>query len=187
MVPVPGVTLVGQYGLERQVGGTVALDPRATPFVAAVAAAAAEADLDLAGLLVERKGEVAVALHWRRAPEREAEALACGERLAAEHGLDIALGRSVIELRPPIPVDKGTAIEAIVGDVSALLVAGDDRGDLAAFDAVDRLLAVGALTHGVRVAVRSQEAPEDLLDRADLVVDGPEGLVELLDYLAGGP
>lgn len=186
VLPVTGVTLVGQYGLERQAGSGTAIDPRAAPFVGAVAVAAAEAERELAGLLVERKGDVAVALHWRSVPEREAEALACGERLAVEHGLHVARGRRVIELRPPIPVDKGTAIEAILGDVRSLLVAGDDRADLVMFDAVDRLVAAGALTHAVRVAVRSSEAPEDLLARADLVVDGPEGLVELLDYLAVG-
>ena len=176
--------MVGQYGLEWQQGGGVVLEPRALPFVGAVAAAAIEAERELAGLLVERKGDVAVALHWRRCPEREPEAVACGERLAIQHGLHVARGRCVIELRPPIPVDKGTAIEAIAGDLRCLLMAGDDTGDLAAFDAMDRLIAGGSLAHAVRVAVRSPESPEELLDRSDVVVDGPEGLVELLGHLA---
>ncbi len=187
VLPVPGVGLVGQYGLEWQQGGGVVLDPRALPFVGVVAAAAIEAERELEGLegvLVERKGDVAVALHWRRRPEREPQAVACGERIAIQHGLHVARGRCVIELRPPVPCDKGTAIEAIAGDLRCLMVAGDDTGDLAAFDAVDRLTARGSLAHAVRVAVRSPESPEELLDRSDVVVDGPEGLVELLGHLA---
>lgn len=184
VLPVAGVMLVGQYGLERQQGDGVVLDPHALPFVGAIAAVAAEAERETEGLLIERKGDVAVALHWRRRPERESQVIALGERLAIQHGLHMARGRCVIELRPPIPGDKGTAIESMVGDLRCLLVAGDDTADLTAFDAVDRLIAAGSLTHGVRVAVRSHESPEELLDRSDVVVDGPEGLVELLGHLA---
>ncbi len=184
VLPVAGVMLVGQYGLEWQQGDGVVLDPRALPFVGAVAAAAIEAERELEGVLVERKGDIAVVLHWRRCPERELQAVACGERLAIQYGLHVVRGRCVIELRPPIPGDKGTAIEAIAGDLRCLLVAGDDMGDLTAFDAMDRLTEGGSLAHAVRVAVRSNESPEELLDRSDVVVDGPEGLVELLGHLA---
>jgi trehalose 6-phosphate phosphatase len=59
-----------------------------------------------------------------------------------------------------------------------VVVAGDDRGDLAAFAAVEALAAGGV--DGLRVAVASPEAPPELLDRADLAVDGPEGMAALL-------
>jgi trehalose 6-phosphate phosphatase len=61
--------------------------------------------------------------------------------------------------------------------------AGDDAGDLAAFDALDRLQRDGTLRAAVRVAVRSNEAPVDLIARADVVVDGPAGLAALLAEL----
>ncbi len=62
-----------------------------------------------------------------------------------------------------------------------MLYAGDDLGDLAAFTAVDKLRASG--TPGVLVCSGSEEVTE-LRDRADLVVDGPAGVVRLLRALA---
>jgi trehalose 6-phosphate phosphatase len=150
----------------------------------AVAEAVRRAEAAQPGLYVERKGEVAVTLHWRRAPGLEAEALALGRRLAGELGLHAQPGRLALELRPPIPVDKGIVAEELAARATAALVAGDDHGDLPFFDAVDRLETAGRLLHGLRVAVASPEAPRALVERADLVVDGPPGLLTVLDQLA---
>ncbi len=180
----PGLTVSGQYGLERLEEGRVVIHPGAREWVPAVAEAARRAEAEQPGLHVERKGEVAVTLHWRRAPDLEAVALALGRRLAAELGLHVQPGRLALELRPPIPVDKGTVAEELAAGAAAALVAGDDHGDLPFFDAVDRLEAAGRLLHGVRVAVASAEAPRALVARADLVVDGPAGLLTVLDQLA---
>ena len=132
---------------------------------------------------MERKGAVAVGLHWRRRPDLEAAATDLGRRLAAAHGLRLEPGRQTLELRPPLDVDKGTAVEELAAGASAALFIGDDRGDLAAFDALTRLVDEGRLAHAVRVAVRSAEAPDALLERADLVVEGPRGTLRLLDDL----
>jgi trehalose 6-phosphate phosphatase len=80
--------------------------------------------------------------------------------------------------------DKGDAVRRVVTDsgARAVVVAGDDLGDLPAFAAVSHLAADGV--DGLRVAVRSAEAPPRLLAEADLVVDGPEGLREFLRRLA---
>jgi trehalose 6-phosphate phosphatase len=86
------------------------------------------------------------------------------------------------ELHPPVAIDKGTAVQALVtGDEAACFV-GDDRGDLPAFDTLDRLEARGVAV--LRVAVASAEAPSDLIERADLVVDGPYAVLDLLRQLA---
>jgi trehalose 6-phosphate phosphatase len=77
--------------------------------------------------------------------------------------------------------DKGTALAEAAAGVAAACFLGDDRGDLAAFDALDRLAADGV--HVTRVAVRSAEMPEELERRADVIVDGPEGALELLRAL----
>jgi trehalose 6-phosphate phosphatase len=61
-------------------------------------------------------------------------------------------------------------------------MAGDDLGDLHAFEEVERMAAEG--TEGLRIAIRSAESPQALLDAADLVVDGPEGLQALMETLA---
>jgi trehalose 6-phosphate phosphatase len=183
-VDLPGVTLVGQYGLERLVDGRVVIDPRVEPYLAAVAAAADDAERELPDLYVERKAGVAVTVHWRTAPEREPDAIATVERIAHRHGLEVYATRMARELRPPIPVDKGTAVDALLDGVAAASFAGDDLGDLPAFAALARAVAEHRLQHAVRIAVGSKEAPPELLAEADVVVDGPNGLVALLDELA---
>lgn len=186
-LPVDGLTLVGQYGVERFEGGTIESDPRLGEWTPAVEAAATEAEAEAAttlpGLIVERKGAAAVALHWRRSPDLEAGALASGQRLAARHGLRLEPGRCTLELRAPLDIDKGTATAALATGAHAALVAGDDTGDLAAFAALARLMEAGRLTHGLRVAVRSPEAPIALLRAADYEVEGPAALLALLDTL----
>ena len=181
---LPGVVLVGQYGLEQLDGGIFRVDQRALAFTEAVAAAAHEAEAALPGLDVELKGPVSATLHWRRAPELGDVALALGTELAARHGLVAVRGRMALELRPPLAVDKGTATEGLTRGAGAALFAGDDVGDVAAFAALDRLVADGRLGSALRVAVRSPEAPPELLELADYTVDGPPGLAALLDRLA---
>ena len=122
---------------------------------------------------IERKGAIAVTLHWRTDPAAEPP-IAVSE-LASRHGLALLPGRMAVELRPPLPVDKGTAVEALLAGsgVARGAFAGDDHGDLAAFDALDRMVASGALEDAVRIAVRSEESPPELLDRADPSSTGP--------------
>jgi trehalose 6-phosphate phosphatase len=86
-----------------------------------------------------------------------------------------------LELHPPVAVDKGTVVEELVGDLGLACYVGDDVGDLAAFDGLDRLAARGCTT--LRVAVTTTESAPALLARADLQVPGPEGALELLRAL----
>jgi trehalose 6-phosphate phosphatase len=183
----PGVRYLGLYGLEELVEGRVQVDPRLQAARPAVAAAARDLAADPAvaesGAHLEDK-RYAVAVHTRRVadPGRWAGPIgAAAARVAARHGLEVVPGRLVWELRPPVHSDKGDAVRRVVDEsgARALLVAGDDLGDLPAF-------AVAAeLGGGLRVAVRSAEAPAELLDAADLVVDGPEGVRDLLERLLG--
>lgn len=89
----------------------------------------------------------------------------------------------VLELVPADRPMKGGAVERLVRErgLDAVLFAGDDVADIDAFEALDRLSDEGMLT--LRVAVRAPETPEELVRRADLAVDGPGGLVELLRVL----
>jgi trehalose 6-phosphate phosphatase len=86
-----------------------------------------------------------------------------------------------VELHPPIDADKGTALENLTAGLEAVCYAGDDRGDLPAFDALDRMAAAGV--HTLRVVVSSPEVPPELLARADLVVDDPAGVLDVLRRL----
>ena len=125
---------------------------------------------------------------WREVVDDVASQAAAGGpdgmRVEAK-GLSLTLHyRMSYELHPPIQVDKGTTLVELADGLSSVCFLGDDVGDLPAFDGLDRLAAVGVAT--LRVAVRSAEGSPDLLDRADLVVDGPAGAVALLEALARG-
>jgi trehalose 6-phosphate phosphatase len=180
---IDGLDYVGTYGLERIVAGEVVLDERVRPFVAAVADAADEAEAALPGLRVERKGEVAVTVHWRDQPERGDEATRWAAEAAPRLGLEAPLrGRMAIELRPPVPVDKGTTVAELAAGMDAAAFAGDDVGDLPAFAALRALAAAGTLAHAISIGVTSDESPPEI-HAADVVVDGPAGLAVLLDSL----
>jgi trehalose 6-phosphate phosphatase len=175
-----GVTYVGQYGLQRWDGRGVVTDPRVEPYLPVVEEVAREAERELPRVRIERKEGLAVVLHWREQPEEGTRLTAWAESAAARSGLALHPAKMAAELRPPVPMDKGLAVEELCRDVAAAVFAGDDAGDLAAFDALDRLQGSGGLGYGVRVAVRSSEAPVRLVERADVVVEGPGGLAGLL-------
>jgi trehalose 6-phosphate phosphatase len=182
-VPIAAIELVGQYGLERRVDGATVVDPAALRYRDAIAAAATEAEHRWPDLLIERKGEIAFTVHWRAEGAAGAAIAPEVEALAGAHGLAVHPTRMARELRPPIAVDKGSGVRALLADAlaaSRAVFAGDDRGDLPALDALDALEEHGRLDRVVRIAVRSSEVPGELIERADLVVDGPDGLFEWL-------
>ncbi|MCQ6245023.1 trehalose-phosphatase [Streptomyces malaysiensis] len=183
-----GLVVLGLYGAERWDAASGALQaPEPHPGVAAVQAelpAVLEEHDASQGTWIEDKGR-AVAVHTRRAEDPQAtfERLRAPlHALAERHGLIVEPGRLVLELRPP-GMDKGVALMEYVRrtGAEAVLYAGDDLGDLAAFAAVERLRTEGV--PGVLVCSGSTEVTE-LAKRADLVVDGPAGVVELLSALA---
>jgi len=139
------------------------------------------------GVRLEDKGPIK-AFHWRGAPdERSAQAwLSDVAGQAEDQALAIHWGRKVLEVRPPVHVDKGAGVRSLVegGRVRSALYGGDDVTDLDAFDVLDSLLETGELESAVRVGVRSDEGPEAIVDRADLVVDGVAGFTAVLSALA---
>ncbi|EGX60347.1 trehalose-phosphatase [Streptomyces zinciresistens K42] len=183
------LVVLGHYGAERWDAArdeVTAPDPH--PGVDAVRAALpgvlAAAGPAAAGSRTEDKGH-AVAVHTRRAadPQGAFDALRGPlTGLAGAHGLVVEPGRMVLELRPP-GMDKGVALTALVRDLGAesVLYAGDDLGDLPAYAAVDGLRSEGV--PGLLVCSASEEVTA-LSERADIVVDGPQGVVRLLRALA---
>ncbi|MFC6879937.1 MULTISPECIES: trehalose-phosphatase [Actinomadura] len=202
---IDGLVVLGQYGLERWESGTLT-EPEPPPGVAEARAKLPEI-LKAAGAppetFVEDKRQ-ALAVHTRRCAEPEVAL----ERLrgiiaalAERTGLAVEPGRFVLELRPP-GMDKGKALRAFIearragtagapepsapasdgrgGFPSAVLFAGDDLGDLAAYDAIDAFRSEGV--PGVKVCSGSSEVTA-LAERADVIVDGPEGVVAFLDML----
>ncbi|HET7487654.1 MAG TPA: trehalose-phosphatase [Acidimicrobiales bacterium] len=178
-----GLCAVGLYGLETADGDEVRTDPRAVEWVPVVEAVAARAERDAPeGAIVERKG-LSLTLHYRTAPQAAGWASAWAAAQAAATGLARHPARMSEELRPPVPVDKGTVVAGLAAGLGAVCFLGDDVGDLPAFAALDAAAAGGAVT--LKVGVRSEEAPAELLDAADVVVNGPEGAVALLSELLG--
>ncbi|MFE5919773.1 trehalose-phosphatase [Streptomyces sp. NPDC056468] len=180
------LVVLGHYGAERwdAVSGEVtAPDPH--PGVAAARAALPDLLESAApGTWIEDKGH-ALAVHTRRAPDPQGtfDALRAPlTDLATRNGLIVEPGRMVLELRPP-GMDKGVALSDYVRELGAesVLYAGDDLGDLPAYAAVDKLRSDG--TPGLLVCSGSEEVTE-LSEKADIVVEGPEGVVRLLQAIA---
>lgn len=140
--------------------------------------------LDAADAFVEDKG-LAVAVHTRRMPDPEAafeRLLPALRDLAAAHGLAVEPGRNVVEVRSP-GMHKGLVVERLVDELApgGFVFAGDDLGDLEAFEAVAALGERGTPTLLVCSAFAEQSA---LCAHADVVVDGPDGVLVLLRRLA---
>lgn len=180
---VPQLVILGQYGAERWSAGELSV-PDEPPGISAVRQALplllADADPDV---WVEDKA-LSLVVHTRRAADPAAELTALTDPVqvvAERHGLEANAGRNVLEVRLP-GVDKGGALESLAGEASrtAVLFAGDDLGDLPGFDAVDRLRAQGI--PGLTVASASPETSA-VSDRADIVVEGPDGIAGLLGAL----
>ncbi|SOB82597.1 trehalose 6-phosphate phosphatase [Streptomyces sp. 1331.2] len=185
---VPGVVVLGHYGAERWEDGEVTA-PEVHPGVAGVREALPEVLARVGapeGVWVEDKGR-SVAVHTRRtaAPEEALELLrAPVAELAAGYELVVEPGRLVLELRPP-GVDKGAALTGFLRERGArsVLYAGDDLGDVAAFAAVEELRGEGVAGLLVCSGAVGDAPVKELADRADLVVAGPAGVVELLGAL----
>ena len=177
LLDVAHVTYVGLYGLEDA----------ANELVTAIVPRVQTATLEIAEAWVEDKG-VSVAVHYRQAPDpvsARAALLVALQPVATEAGLELIEGKMVLELVPPDRPLKGGAVERLVREhgLQAVLYAGDDHADLDAFDALDRLIGSGDVRAAVRVAVRGPETPPALVDGADVVAEGPPGLVDLLRTL----
>ncbi|HEV8421605.1 MAG TPA: trehalose-phosphatase [Actinomycetota bacterium] len=177
LIGVPGIEVFGQYGIEdHRLEGIQNEELKRE-----VDQAAGQVE----GAWVEDK-KASLAVHYRAAPDP-----AAAERLlrrslqaiAEKRGLIVLPGKMVVELAPADTPGKGAVIlrETRARRLSGCLFAGDDHADLAAFAALDQLLAGGTTT--VKVAVSSEETPQELVEAADLVVERPSGLLELLARL----
>ena len=196
MVSIGTITYLGAHGAEQlRPGWTEAvLDPAVAEWARRIREFGRAHDTDAARRLrvrIEDKGAI-VAFHWRGAPDDQKAHAAVAEiaQQAERDGLKPHWGRKVLEIRPPVTIDKGHGVRRLLeefgGGVRAALYAGDDTTDLDAFRALDRMRQDGALERVLRVGVASDEAPSEITDEADLVVDGPTGVRELLRLLAAG-
>jgi trehalose 6-phosphate phosphatase len=175
VLDVPSVRYAGHYG---RLVDQAPLSERTREGVQA-------ASTGMAGVWPEDKAE-SLAVHYRLAADPAAARQALVgplDQIARDEGLELLEGKMVLELVRPDAPRKGDAVTRLVREAgaAAVMFAGDDLADLEAFDALDRLADEGVAV--VKVAVRGRETPEVLLRAADVTVDGPPGLVELLRAL----
>ena len=180
LMDAPGVQVYGLYGLEG--AARPGAEPISSPDVRADVEAVAAS---VAGAWVEDKG-ASLAVHYRGTLDPVSAEKLLGPamtELAGRHGLALLPGKMVMELAPRETPGKGAVIllEARARRLRMCLFAGDDLADLDAFAALDQLRGEGV--ESIKVAVRSEETPPELVAAADLVVDRPAGLIRLLDPL----
>jgi trehalose 6-phosphate phosphatase len=139
------------------------------------------------GAFVEEKG-ITASIHYRNvSPEAGERCKEFVKREGERLGLRITVGRGVVEARPPIRADKGTAVRRLVEEYEPekALFIGDDSTDLDAFRELEALREEGMLAETLRIGVKSDEGPPEIASEADLAVEGIEGVGEVLRVLAG--
>jgi trehalose 6-phosphate phosphatase len=177
LIESPEIEVFGHYGITESAGEGV----RSSEVLSRVNEVAG----DVPGAWVEDKG-ASLAVHYRAAADpaaAEGRLRPVLQAIADGRGLTILPGKMVLELAPADTPGKGSVVlrEARARNLAGCMFAGDDRADLAAFAALDELEADGTVT--VKVAVKSEETPQELIDEADIVVERPSGLLELLTRL----
>jgi trehalose 6-phosphate phosphatase len=191
IVAIGTIAYVGNHGGEllRPRATRAEVDPELVAWTARVGAFAQRVmtpELERLRVRGEDKDAIA-AFHWRGAPDEQAAAAAVAEiaERAQQEGFVVHWGRKVLEVRPPVALDKGLGITALLrgSPVTAALYVGDDSTDLDAFRGLRRLVESGRLTTALCAAVSSDEAPEELAREADLTVEGTTGVRELLEAL----
>ena len=188
LVGLPGIVYLGNHGLERWEDGAAHVEPLALSYHVALRSIleAARPALKLPGLVIEEK-ETGASIHYRLTSDpavaRE-QVISVLRDLTEDTGIQLVEGRRVVELRPSLDVNKGTALFDLLTrhPVRAAVYAGDDRTDLDAFTGLRRWEQQEG-GRSLAVAISSPEMAADLRQAADVVVEGVEGWADLMDAL----
>lgn len=193
MIDVPDALVVGNHGMEWIYEGVHQVHPDVIPYQASLAgtmtelATLAASDDRLKGAIVEDK-RLSGSVHYRLTPNpiiaREL-LLEAANALALKRNLRVTEGRMVVEVRPPVHVNKGAALQRIAEDNALLgmVFFGDDVTDIDGFRALQTLRDARNFA-GVSIAVADPEARPEVIAAADAAIDGVESCVQLLELLA---
>jgi trehalose-phosphatase len=193
---VDGVWIIGNHGLELlPPGGNVSPSDEALPYENAVQSAARDLvplEREIPGVIIENK-RWSLSLHYRLvSADAVPGVIARAREVASAHALRVTDGKKIVELRPPVLIDKGTAAVAFVERVGALregasvLYAGDDQTDEDAFRALrDPSLRTNAATatNAVTVRIRSPEDEPGGMTRAEFRLASPDELRQAMEWL----
>ena len=188
LVDIPGVLHIGNHGMERLVDGNVVASRMALEFVEPLRRVMDEARAKVTEPLVhfENKG-VSGSIHYRNAPDpavAHEQIIAVLTPLAEPAGLRLTQGRMVVEIRPPVDINKGTSLSELVRefDLRSVIFMGDDVTDVDAMRALAKLRESGRLD-GLSIGVVGPETPASVTEEADEVVNGIEGVSAFLTDL----
>lgn len=194
MVAVPGLVYIGNHGMERVHKGVVWHHPGALAKADAIGAALREIGADVAaeawvdGVVIEDK-RLSGSVHYRLVPDSVPARdvlLRLANEAADRYDLVVTEGRQIVELRPRVVVNKGTAIRALVEEfgLGGLIFLGDDLTDVDAFREVRTLREEGRV-EGLRVAVLAAETQPEVFAESDVTVNGVGACVALVAAIAG--
>jgi trehalose 6-phosphate phosphatase len=187
LIGLEDIVYFGNHGFEILRDGEVEVIPEALPYLEKVQELERLAREELAPqrAFVEEKG-ITASIHYRNAPpEVGHKCVQFVEREGERLGLRITVGRGVVEARPPIRADKGTAVRTLVEEYrpDKAMFLGDDTTDLDAFRELEELHKEGNLQDILRIGVASDEGPPEIEEQADIVVDGVDGVTNVLRQL----
>jgi len=184
MVGIEGLVYVGNHGLQMWSRGVPEMWPGSEQYIDTITTAvnAIKSMANTEGLFIENKGLTA-SIHYRNSPNTEAARsmiLAAAESLTKAYNLQVTEGRMVVEMRPNIDVNKGTALKSLIHkySLSGVIYLGDDVTDVDAFEALH-----DSGVNGIAIGVSSNEAPPQLYDKADFVIHGVSEVERFLGWL----
>lgn len=179
----PRLEIYGLYGLEHvDDRGEVVVEPAARQWVPTVRQLVDRAVAELPGVHVEDK-KLSVGLHYRHAPHLRAAIEEWASRATQSTGFMVQPGRMVVELKPPVSMDKGCVVARLAAELRAAWFFGDDLGDLPAFAALHRRVAADSTFSGFAVGVGNDTDVAEVKAAADVFLASPDVLVELLRYV----
>ena len=189
MIAIDGVVCIGNHGLDRWQDGNLEIMEEARGYQEAIRRLVKRLhqELDIPGLLMEDKG-VSVSVHYRLSNEprraRETILRIIGSIPEAD-GLLLTEGKLVVEVRPPVRVDKGTALRQLVMEygLKSVICLGDDVTDVNAFKELHDLTSEG-ICMGLALGVLGQNTPPEIEQEADLILRGVPEVEELLQRIA---
>lgn len=184
------VAYVGNHGLSWLIGGEESSPDEARPYFERVQRSVAEMAplLDFPGILFEPRGPL-LTIHYRQVNNAEVARELILRRVGdsdAASGMELTEGRKIVELRPPLGVNKGTAVETLMRkwELRSALMIGDDITDIHAFDALRRLREYDHIDTA-SIAVLSNEIDPAVAAAADYTLDGVDAVEGLLEQLSG--
>jgi trehalose 6-phosphate phosphatase len=188
MISIAEIVYIGNHGLEREIGQDVVLYPGAEDYLVKIAQALDEIREHLAieGIFIQNKG-VTASIHYRLCPDQELAREAIFKAIAkspAARELKVFEGRKVIELRPPLIVNKGAAVLDLVNTyrLRGAIYLGDDLTDVDAFIAL-RQHRQNQLFNGLNIGVIAEETLPQITREADFTLNGVAEVERFLTWL----